>query len=96
MLGSFSLACLLLTAILAPTDPSSKKTGDWPMWGGSPDRNMVSSETGIPSTWDLRAKRNIKWVAPLGTTTYGNPVIADGRIYVGTNNGLYQFSLNTL
>lgn len=87
MVGSFSLACLLLSAILAPMEPSSKKTGDWPMWGGSPDRNMVSGETGIPATWDLGAKRNIKWVAPLGTTTYGNPVIAGGKIYVGTNNG---------
>jgi len=87
MLGSFSLACLLSTTIFAPTEPSSKKTGDWPMWGGSPDRNMVSGETGIPARWDLSAGTNIKWIAPLGTTTYGNPVIAGGKIYVGTNNG---------
>ena len=57
------------------------------MWGGSPDRNLVSGEVGIPAEWDAKAKKNIKWIAPLGTTTYGNPVIANGKVFVGTNNG---------
>ena len=30
---------------------------------------------------------NIKWVARLGSQTYGNPVVAGGRVWVGTNNG---------
>jgi outer membrane protein assembly factor BamB len=71
----------------ASAEPLSKaKRGDWPMWGGSPDRNMVSGETGIPAEWNLKAKKNIKWTAPLGSQTYGNPVIVDGKIFVGTNN----------
>jgi outer membrane protein assembly factor BamB len=28
----------------------------------------------------------VKWVAKLGTQTYGNPVVAGGQVYVGTNN----------
>ena len=56
------------------------------MWGGSPDRNMVSDETNIPHTWDVKTGKNIKWTAPLGSQTYGNPVIANGRVYVGSNN----------
>lgn len=69
-------------------EPLSKaKRGDWRMWGGSPDRNMVSGETGIATTWDGRSKKNVKWVAPLGSQTYGNPVISHGKILVGTNNG---------
>lgn len=60
--------------------------GDWPMWGGSPDRNMVSGERGIPTEWDAKSKTNIKWVAPLGSQAYGNPVVAGGRVFVGTNN----------
>ena len=56
------------------------------MWGGSPDRNMVSGERGIPASWDVKTKKNIKWVAPLGSQTYGNPVISKGKIFVGTNN----------
>ena len=30
---------------LAASDPG---TGDWPMWGGTPDRNMVSNMKGLP------------------------------------------------
>ena len=68
-------------------EPLAKaKRGDWPMWGGSPDRNMVSGERGIPASWDVESKKNIKWVAPLGSQTYGNPVIVNGKIFVGTNN----------
>ena len=63
---------------------------DWPMWGGSAGRNMVSSETGIPRTWNVDDGTNIKWVAELGSQSYGNPVIADGKIYVGTNNELLR------
>jgi outer membrane protein assembly factor BamB len=59
---------------------------DWPMWGGTTGRNMVSAVKGIPSTWDIHSKKNIKWKADLGSTSYGNPVIADGKIFVGTNN----------
>jgi outer membrane protein assembly factor BamB len=57
------------------------------MWGRSPSRNAVSDQTGIPHQWDLDTKRNIKWVAPLGTQTYGSPVVAGGKVYVSTNNG---------
>ena len=61
---------------------------DWPMWGGAAGRNMVSAVTNLPASWDIKAKTNIKWKAGLGSTSYGNPVIADGRVYVGTNNAL--------
>lgn len=56
------------------------------MWGGTPDRNMVSGETGIPHTWDVKTRKNVKWIAPLGSYTYGSPVIAAGKVFVGTNN----------
>jgi outer membrane protein assembly factor BamB len=59
---------------------------EWPMWGGTPDRNMVSSMKGLPTSWDLKSKKNIKWTAELGSQTYGNPVVAGGIVYVGTNN----------
>jgi len=65
---------------------STAKRGDWPMWGGSPDRNMVSGETGIPAEWNAKTKKNIRWTAALGSQTYGNPVIVDGKLFVGTNN----------
>jgi outer membrane protein assembly factor BamB len=70
-------------ARLVASDPNS---GDWPMWGGTPDRNMVSAMKGLPSEWDVKTKKNIKWVATLGSQSYGNPIVADGKVFVGTNN----------
>jgi outer membrane protein assembly factor BamB len=58
------------------------------MWGGSPDRNMASPMSGIPTAWEIKTRKNIKWVAKLGSQTYGNPVVAGGQVYVGTNNEL--------
>ena len=66
--------------------PASNPGPDWPMWGGAPDRNMVSTMKGLPTAWDLKAKKNVKWVAELGSQTYGNPVVAGGTVFVGTNN----------
>jgi outer membrane protein assembly factor BamB len=59
---------------------------DWPMWGGKPQRNMSSTVKNLPSSWDIKSRKNIKWKADLGDTSYGNPVIADGKVFVGTNN----------
>ena len=59
---------------------------DWPMWGGAPNRNMVSSMTGVPTQWDVKTGKNVKWMAKLGSQSYGNPVVANGVVLVGTNN----------
>jgi outer membrane protein assembly factor BamB len=60
---------------------------DWPMWGGTAQRNMVSVMKNLPESWDVKSGKNIKWKAQIGTTSYGNPVVADGKIFLGTNNG---------
>jgi outer membrane protein assembly factor BamB len=75
------------------------KGGDWPQWGGTRFKNNTSGVTGLPRSWnigkfdrrtgewDKTKVENIVWYANLGSQTYGNPVVADGRVYVGTNNG---------
>ena len=68
------------------THADDSKKGDWPMWGGSADRNMVSPMTGLPESWDIDNKVHVKWVAGLGSQTYGNPVVANGKVFIGTNN----------
>lgn len=60
--------------------------GDWPQFMGWSHRNNVSSATGLPETWNLKTGENILWTAPLGSQTYGNISVANGKIYVGTNN----------
>ena len=57
------------------------------MWGGTPGRNQVNPfERRIPTAWDPASGKNIKWKTGLGSRSYGNPVVAGGRIFVGTNN----------
>src|ERR1700757_2091493 len=68
---------------VAASDPGN---GDWPMWGGTPDRNMISSMKGLPTEWDIKTKKNVKWTAQLGSQSYGNIVVAGGVVLVGTNN----------
>jgi outer membrane protein assembly factor BamB len=56
------------------------------MWGGTPDRNMISNMKGLPTSWDVKTRKNVKWVATLGSQTYGNAVVSGGIVFVGTNN----------
>ncbi|MFO1063900.1 MAG: PQQ-binding-like beta-propeller repeat protein [Pirellulales bacterium] len=60
---------------------------DWPQWGGSPFRNNTPDATTIPTEWDVQTGKNVRWSMPLGSETYGNSVAANGKVYVGTNNG---------
>src|SRR5262245_25482798 len=59
---------------------------DQPQWGEAWSRNMVSSEKHLPASFDPVSGRNIKWKARLGTQTHSTPIIAGGRVYIGTNN----------
>lgn len=60
---------------------------DQPQWGERWSRNMVSSETALAGSFDPSTGRNLRWTAQLGTETHATPVIAHGRVYIGTNNG---------
>ena len=73
-------------------------TADWPQWGGDSARNNTPVGHRIPyewevgdfdyetGEWDPTGAKNIRWVARLGSQSYGNPVVSEGRIFVGTNN----------
>src|SRR5579885_1116085 len=73
-------------------DPSLRTASDgakneWPMYGGSLSRDLVNLvDKGIPTTWDVAKGGNIKWSVELGSKAYGGPIVAGGRIFVGTNN----------
>jgi outer membrane protein assembly factor BamB len=90
---------IALAAISAvAVSPLVARAGDWPVWGGDFTRNMVSSETGILTSFDagnyknnseeidMATTKNVKWVAKLGSQSYGNPTVAKGKVFVGTNN----------
>ena len=85
------LTLLFLVASAAPA-------GDWPQWGGTPYRNMVSEEKGLPigfepgpaardtSMTEPISGGNVRWVVKLGGETHGSPTVAGGRVFIGTSN----------
>ena len=87
---------LLTAALLAAGLVSHAQ--DWSQWGGSQYRNMYSPAKGLPDRFepgkllkgsenhDPATQKNVKFTVKLGSQSYGNPTIANGRIYVGTNN----------
>lgn len=72
---------------------------DWGQWGGSSVRNNTPEGKNIPTEWNIGAfdpktgkwnkdqAERVIWVSPLGSQSYGNPVVANGQVYVGSNNG---------
>src|SRR5262245_13744314 len=82
-IAAFGLASLGWSLTRVHSVSASDPGANWPMWGGHPDRNMVSNMKGLPVHWDVAKKQNVKWVATLGSQTYGNPVVADGKVFVG-------------
>ena len=76
----------VILVALSLTTAGPRAADDWPMWGGTLTRNMTSGETALPTDWDTDTGANVTWVAQLGSTSYGNPVVAAGKVFVGTNN----------
>jgi len=85
-------AALLSAGLLARAE-------DWPQWGGNdPGRNFYSPAKGLPDRFepgklksgteeiDMATTQGVKWAVKLGSQSYGNPVVAGGKVYVGTNN----------
>ena len=89
---------MLVLAAVGMAWCAAAPAGDWPQWGGRDGRNMVSDEKPLPASFvpgskkpdgsgiDPASTKNVKWTARLGSHSYGNPTIADGKVYVGTND----------
>ena len=87
---------------------ASVPAADSPQWGGTNQRNMVSSETHLPQSvsagklvdgqqrLDLSTAQNVAWAVRLGSITFGNPVGARGRVIVGTSGTLYVATYKAL
>jgi outer membrane protein assembly factor BamB len=68
---------------LSPLVPAAEQ----PQWGQAWTRNMVSVEKNLPDHFDPATRENVRWIADLGSETHGTPTVAQGRVYIGTNNG---------
>jgi outer membrane protein assembly factor BamB len=69
-----------------PVKPTAGKS-DLSSFGGGPSRNMVNLlDKGLPDKPDPNDVKILKWKADLGSRAYGGPIIASGKVFVGTNN----------
>ncbi len=95
------LSCIIATVALALSG-SIAAGADWPQWGGDSGRNMASDAKNVPLSFgpgeltdgtrriDMSKTRNVKWAITLGSQTYGNPVISNGKLIVGTNDAMLK------
>ncbi len=93
---SLKMRFIPLVVTLAATLPAV--AADHPFWGNDLSRNMISNETGLPDSFDpgkykpntedvdMATTKGVKWVVKLGSQAYGNPTVAGGKVFVGTNN----------
>ncbi len=68
---------------------------DWPQWGGTPSKNMVSLEKNLPESFvpgkkdpqgggiRMDTTENVKWAARIGDFCCGTPTVADGKVFLG-------------
>jgi outer membrane protein assembly factor BamB len=102
VIASWALIGACVFAADSVKSSSSSKPGkantEWNQWGGSSVRNNTPEGHNIPTewnvgqidyrtgTWNSKNAKNVKWVARLGSQTYGNTVVSGGHAYIGTNN----------
>lgn len=81
--GDILVAFNTLLIVLA----SPLSAADHPQLGQAWTRNQTSAETGLPDSFNPTNRHNIRWSVRLGTESHSSPVIANGRVLIGTNNG---------
>jgi len=76
---SFTLTIFLfgMDTSLAASDPAT----DWIGVRG-PNGSGVYPDSKPPTSWDLTTGRNVRWVMPLNGWGQGQPVIADGKVFI--------------
>jgi len=77
----------LTAALIASLLVTFAHGADRPQWGNRHDRNMVSTEKNLPAAFDPATGKNLRWSVDIGTKTYSPPIIAGGKVFIGTNNG---------
>ncbi len=72
---------LLLTAAGVMAEP------DFVLFGHDLNRNMAYEVEGkIPTEWDVKTGKNVKWSQPVGSQSYSGPLVWRGKVFIGTNN----------
>ena len=57
---------------------------------------MVSPEKDLVDSFDPVGGRNIRWRVALGTQSYATPIVAGGKVLIGTNNDVPRDAKHTM
>jgi outer membrane protein assembly factor BamB len=75
--------------------PGRAPAKDWPQWGGTDGKNMVSEEKRLPESFvpgekdsatgriKLETAKNVTWARRLCSALYSTPAVTDGKIFIG-------------
>src|SRR5688572_10286723 len=99
MRSIFLLFCAVMTGCccqespVAPDRPKDAPKGTpaafagWPLFVGTPARNMANpTAKNIPAEFTPADKDLVRWSVELGTKSHAGPVVAGGKVFIGTNN----------
>lgn len=89
ILRSFSL--VFVSVLFSSADNCSAE--NWPGWRG-PNRNGVTTDTGVPTTWS--ATDNVLWKMPLPGIGTSNPVVWGDKVLVTASEGRDQGELHVI
>ncbi len=82
-----TIPALAMLMIAAAGFPIATDASDWPMAGGTPQRNGIPAAGPIDVDFDPENPDDLRWKVKLGSQSYGNPIVAGGKVFVGSNNG---------
>ena len=71
----------LLTTFVTVAASTTLFAQEWPSFRG-PGATGVIEAPGVPTSWDVPGKRNVRWRTPIPGLSHASPVIAGDRVYV--------------
>ncbi len=75
---AFGLSLFWIAVCLGPA-----RAENWPQWRG-PFSNGSTTEPGLPSSWDVKEKTNVAWVAPMPGPGAATPIVWGDRVFVSS------------
>ena len=73
------IACVVFSGLAGLTLVAQ----DWPMWGGTPERNMTSAMKGLPDVVGRQERHQHQVEGADRDEFQRQPVVADGKIFLG-------------
>ncbi len=86
MFRTFRFTALTRVALILPFAPFLLRASDWPQWRG-PERNGISSETGLLQEWPKAGPKMLWEIKDLGSG-YAAPAVQGERLYALGSEGL--------